>query len=306
MELAWIVAQQVAVIFLLILVGAVMKKKQMVTQTGIDQFTNLLLKVVTPCVLINAYQKELEVKLVRGLLVAVVFSLITNGVAILLSHLLFRKEPSKRYRINIFCSVYSNCGFMAIPLLSAALGSDGVFYGSAYLAVFSILYWTHGVYVYTAGDKNEISLKKAIFNPGVVGTTISLILFFAQIQLPSIVLEPIKHLANLNTPLSMIVLGFYLANLNIKRVIKSGGMYVVCAVRLVLIPLISIGIAKLLPMDQTVAQAVMISTACPSAAVSALFAKKYHLDADYASEIVSVSTLLSIITIPLIILLFQL
>lgn len=306
MELAWIVAQQVAVIFLLILVGVGMKKKNLVTQAGIDQFTSLLLWVVTPCVLVNAYQKEFETDLAWGLFMALVFAIITHGIAIALSHLLFRREPSKRYRINIFCSVYSNCGYMAIPLLSAALGADGVFYGSAYLAVFSLLYWTHGVYVYTDGDKNEISLKKAILNPGVVGTVISLIFFFAQIKLPIIVLDPIRHLANLNTPLSMIVLGSYLANLNVKKVVKNKGMYVVCAVRLIVIPLISIGIAKLLQLDETVARAVMISASCPTAAISTLFAHKYQLDADYSSEIVSVSTLLSIFTIPLIILIYQL
>ncbi len=306
MELAWIVAQRVAVIFLLILVGVGAKRKKLVTQEGIDQITSVLLKVVTPCVLVNAYQKEFEAELVRGLLVAMLFTLLTHGVAILLSHLLFRKEPSNRYRSNIFCSIYSNCGFMAIPLISAALGSEGVFYGSAYLAVFSVLYWTHGVYVYAGGDKNEISLKKAILNPGVVGTIVSLVLFFAQIRLPAIVLDPIKHLANLNTPLSMIVLGSFLANLDLKKVVKNRGMYFVCLMRLIIIPLISIGIAKALQLEETVARAVMISTACPSAAVSTLFAHKYHLDADYSSEIVSVSTLLSIITIPLIILVYQL
>lgn len=306
MELAWIVAQQVAVIFLLILVGVGIKKKNLVTQAGIDQFTSVLLKVVTPCVLVNAYQKEFEAELVRGLLVAMLFTVMTHGVAILLSHLLFRKEPTNRYRTNIFCSIYSNCGFMAIPLISAALGSDGVFYGSAYLAVFSILYWTHGVYVYADGDKNEISLKKAILSPGVLGTIVSLVFFFAQIKLPSILLDPIRQLANLNTPLSMIVLGSYLTNLDLKKVVKNRGMYLVCAMRLIVIPLISIGIAKVLQLDETVARAVMISTACPSAAVATLFAHKYHLDADYSSEIVSVSTLLSIITIPLIILIYQL
>ncbi|MBE7042036.1 MAG: AEC family transporter [Ruminococcaceae bacterium] len=306
MELALIVARQVAVVFLLILVGVIVKKKKMVTQEGIDQFTTLLLWFIAPAVLINAYQKELEMELVTGLLMAAIFAVLSHGAAILLSHLLFRKEPTKHYRIHIFCSVYSNCGYMAIPLLSAALGSDGVFYGSAYLAVFTLLYWTHGVYVYTGGDKKEISLKKALLNPGVVSTVISLILFFCQVKLPFIVLEPIKHLSNLNTPLSMIVLGSFLSNLNVKQVFKKKGLYVVCAMRLLVIPLISIGIAKLLQLDEIVAQAVMICTACPTAAVSTLFAHKYHLDADYSSEIVSVSTILSIATIPLMILLFQL
>lgn len=306
MEIAITVTQQVAVIFLLILVGLVMTKKNFLTQTGIDQITSLLLSVVTPCVLINAYQKDFEPKLAWQLLTATVFTIIVHVLAIVLCHLIFRKEPSKRYRINIFCAIYSNCGFMAIPLLSAALGSDGVFYGSAYLAVFTVFYWTHGVFVYTGGDRKAMSWKKAVLNPGVIGTLVSLGLFLGRIKLPVVLGDTIGYMAGLNTPLAMVVLGSYLAKLDWKKALKNKTMYFVCFLRLILIPLLAMGVAKVLGLNETVAQAVMISAACPTAAVSTLFANRFHLDADYSSEIVSVSTLLSIFTIPLIMMLFHL
>lgn len=306
MEIALTVAQQVIVIFLLILVGFVMTKKHFLTQTGIDQITSLLLSVVTPCVLIDAYQKDFEPRLAWQLLEAAVFTVILHVLAIGLCHLIFRREPTKRYRINIFCSIYSNCGFMAIPLLSAALGPDGVFYGSAYLAVFTIFYWIHGVFVYTGGDRKAMSWKKAVLNPGVIGTLVSLALFFAQIRLPYVLADSVGYLAGLNTPLAMVVLGSYLSKLDFKSALKNKTMYFVCFLRLILIPLLAMGVAKGLGLNETVAQAVMISAACPTAAVATLFANQYHLDADYSSEIVSVSTLLSIITIPLIMMLFHL
>lgn len=306
MEIAITVTQQVAVIFLLILVGLVMTKKKFLTQTGIDQITSLLLSVVTPCVLVNAYQKEFEMELAWGLFTAAGFTVVIHILSILLCHVIFRKEPTKRYRINIFCAVYSNCGFMAIPLLSAALGADGVFYGSAYLAVFTVFYWTHGVFVYTGGDKKAMSWRQAVLNPGVIGTLVSLGLFLARIKLPAVVGDTVGYLAGLNTPLAMVVLGSYLAKLDFSKALKNKTMYFVCFLRLILIPLLAMGVAWVLRLNETVAQAVMISTACPTAAVATLFANRFHLDADYSSEIVSVSTLLSIVTIPLIMILFHL
>ena len=306
MEIAWTVAQQVMVIFQLIMVGLVMTKKNFLTQTGINQITSLLLSVVTPCVLIDAYQKDFEPHLAWQLCTAAIFTVLLHVISILFCHFIFRREPTNRYRINIFCAIYSNCGFMAIPLLSAALGADGVFYGSAYLAVFTVFYWIHGVYVYTGGDRSAMSLKNALFNPGVIGTLISLILFLGQLRLPKVVGDSIGYLAGLNTPLAMIVLGSYLSKLNWKKALGNRSMYFVCFLRLLLIPLLAMALARLLRLDETVAQAVMISAACPTAAVATLFATRFHLDADYSSEIVSVSTLLSILTIPLIMMLFHL
>lgn len=302
MELSKLLTEQVIIIFILIAIGFILKKTNKINDTSAKQLANILLSIVTPCVLINAYQKEFQPELAINLLFASLFTLLLHIIMIILSALIFRKEPSQHYKINIFTSIYSNCGFMAIPLLSAVLGSDGVFYGSAYLAVFNILYWTHGVATYTGGVK-ELSIKKVFLNPGVIGVSISLILFFFNITLPKIIIEPVKYMAGLNTPLAMVVLGTYLANINFKKTLKQLSIYGVSFLRLILFPIIGIIIAKLLKMDETAANAVLISTACPSAAVATLFAARFGLDAEYSSEIVSITTLFSIATIPLVMLL---
>lgn len=296
MELSKLLAEQVIIIFLLIALGFILKKTNKIDESGAKQLTNILLTIVTPCVLINAYQKEFQPKLAVNLLYAALFTLVIHLVMILLSTLIFRKEPTERYKINIFTSIYSNCGFMAIPLLSAVLGNDGVFYGSAYLALFNILYWTHGVALY--GGVKNLSVKKVFLNPGVIGTAVSLVLFFLGITLPKVIIEPVQYMAGLNTPLAMVVLGTYLANIDFKKTLSKLSIYGVSALRLVIFPILGIAIAKFLKMDSTVAQSVLISAACPSAAVATLFAARFGLDAEYASEIVSVTTLLSIVTIP--------
>lgn len=303
MELSGIIFIQVLIIFMLMAVGFVLTKAGKLTDDGVKQMTEILLVIVTPCVLINAYQKDWDKELVSNLISAVLFSFVSLVVSILLCTAVFRKESSLKYRVSIFASVYSNCGFMAIPLLSAALGDMGVFYGSAYLAIFTILYWTHGIAMY-AGSLNEISARKIITNPGIIGTVTAVLLFAFQIKLPYAVGQTVSYLASLNTPLAMIIMGTYLAKVNIREALKNKSIYVVTALRLIVIPLITILFIKVVNIDDTVTKTILISSSCPTAAATALLASKYNLDAKYATEIVAVTTLLSIVTIPLILLLF--
>lgn len=303
MELSRIVFIQVMIIFVLMGVGFVCSKEKLIDEKGTRQMTDILLMIVMPCVLIKAYQKEFSPELIMGLLLAAFFALIIHVVGIVISTLIFKKEESLKYRVSIFSSVYSNCGFMAIPLLSAAVGSDGVFYGSAYLAVFTILNWTHGICLYS-GSLKEISIKRILKNPGIIGTVIAIILFVAGIKLPYVIGESVSYIAALNTPLAMIVTGAYLTKVDFKKALKNTSIYGVSVLRLVVIPIIAVIIAKLAGIEPLIAKSVLISAACPTAAIAALFATKYNLDSTYAAEAVSVTTILSVITIPLVILLF--
>ena len=300
MELGKIAAYQVAIIFILIAVGFGMKKRGQISEHGVRDMTNLLLNVVTPCVLVRAYQKPFEESLALGLLRCAGLAVISHAVGILLASLVFRKkDETKHNRINIFCAVYSNCGFMAIPLMQALLGDAGVFYGATYLAVFTPLYWTHGVAVYTGGVK-ELSWKKAILNPGVLGTVVSVILFVCRITLPNFLMESAGYMAYLNTPVAMVILGTFLAGVNFRKAFGHLSLYAVSFLRLLLIPLITLGIAYLLPMSLLEVQSVLLPAACPAATVATLFAARFHLDAEYSSELVAITTLVSIVTIPLI------
>lgn len=303
MELSGIVFVQVLIIFVLMSVGFVFAKAKLINEKGTRQMTDILLMVVAPCVLINAYQKEFSVDLVKGLLFAALFSVIIHIVGIVLSTLIFKKEETLRYRINIFSAIYSNCGFMAIPILTATLGTDGVFYGSAYFVIFNLLYWTHGICVYD-GSLRELSLRKIVRNPGIVGTLVAILLFALRIKLPYVLKESVTYIASLNTPLAMIVMGAYLTRVDLRKAIKNVSLYGVLALRLVVIPVIAVLIAKLMNLDELVAKAILIAAACPTASATALLAAKYDLDTAYATEVVSVTTIISIISIPLVLMLY--
>lgn len=314
MELSKIVANQVVIIFGLIAIGFVLTKLKMLTEKGVKEMTSVLLYVVAPCVIINAYEKEFSVSEAKRLVVAAMFTVVVHVIGIVISTVIFHRQDEKLHnRVNIFSTVYSNCGFMAIPLLSEALGTQGVFYGSMYLAIFTPIYWTHGVYVCTGGDKKEISLKKCFLNPGVIGTVVSIVLFatgfwFFDYPAPAQFVvntakSVISYMADLNTPVAMLILGYYLANISFVKCLKKPCIYLVSLLRLIVIPVIGIFVAKLMNIEPEVAKAVLIPAACPIATVATLFAARFNLDAEYSAEIVSISTLFSIVTIPCIVML---
>lgn len=296
------VVLNVFVMFLLMAIGFMLAKKKILTPDGVKQMTEMLLMTVVPCVIIDAYQRDFDIGMVKNLGLALFFATLMHIICIVIAPLVFRPREDKKDRISIFSVIYSNCGFMALPLIQSLYGSEGVFYAVAYITVFNILYWTHGIYVYTK-DIKQLSFKKAFTTPGVLGTLIGLVLFFLRIELPLPVAKTVSFMAALNTPVPMIILGTYLVNLNLKKTIKDGQLWAVCIFRLLVFPVIGIFVSTLINLPESVSMPLILSCACPAAAVATLFAVRYNLDSEYASETVSVSTLFSILTIPIILIL---
>src|SRR5690554_1429017 len=202
-ESALVVATQVLILFLLIAVGFVMAKIKWLDDNGVRQMTQLLLMIVTPCVIIDSFQMDYTSELMTGLVISTVSAIISHLVGIVLGKVLFKKRPESDRKILRFSIIFSNCGFMCIPLLYAVLGPIGVFYGSAYIAVFNIVQWTYGMILMT-GDKNDINMRRALVNPGTIGMALGLFFFLLRIRLPEVPATVVSGLAALNTPLAMI------------------------------------------------------------------------------------------------------
>jgi len=292
-------AVNVLVMLMLMAIGFVLTKKNILTSVGIKQITELVLRVAVPCLIINSYQREFEPEMAKNLAYSLAFSVMIHIVYIIIATFVFKKRPDKKDRISKFSIIYSNCGFMALPLIGSLYGGEGVFYAVAYVTVFNILYWTQGIYLYT-NDMKQLSFKKAFLTPGVLGAVIGMALFFAQITLPSPVAKTVEFMASLNTPLPMVILGTYLVNLNIKETLKNTSLWAVTQLRLIALPILTIFIIKLFNMESIMSMPLVLASACPAAAVATLFAVRYDLDSEYASQAVSFTTLLSIITIPII------
>lgn len=298
-EITQAVSMQVYIMFVLIIIGYILTKKNIITRKGSADISNILLTIVTPCVLIRSYQIDMNKNLLFTLAIAFAVSLFIHIIVALLAKLYFLPIKDKEQKVlNSFGGFASNCGFMGIPLLSATLGTQGVFYGSAYLAVFNCFVWTYGIHLFANG-KNGFDIKKLIFNPGIIGTAIAMLLFFFQIRLPKAIGNVVGYIADLNTPLAMLLLGSFLARVNLISTFKQPQIYAVSFLRLIISPTIAIIIFKLINTNITMSLAVIIAAACPIAAIGAIFAEKYNMDAGYCSQIASVTTIYSLITIPL-------
>lgn len=294
------IAQQVLVLFILIAVGFACGKKGILTDASSKKITDIVLYVVTPCVMISAFQRDFSMELLGSILITALCAAAIIAATIFIAKLVFRDKNESRKKVLQFSTVFSNCGFMSLPLQKAILGDDGWFYGSIFVAVFNVIVWTYGL-VMMSGDKKQLSIKKLAFNPGIVGVIVALIIFVLSIKLPYIVSQPIDYLAALNTPLPMLVIGFYLSQADFKKAFTDAGAYLAMLVRLVVVPLLSMAVMWLLGVDKTIIIACVIASAAPTAATTTMFAAKYDRDVELSVSVVASTTLVSIITMPLVV-----
>lgn len=298
------IAQQVLVLFILIGVGFACGKKGILTDASSKKITDIVLYVVTPCVMISAFQREFSMELLGNILITALCAAASIVATIFISKLVFHDKNEARKKVLQFSSIFSNCGFMSLPLQKAILGDDGWFYGSIFVAIFNVIVWSYGL-VMMSGDKKQMSVKKLAFNPGIVGVLIALILFVLRIKLPYIISQPVDYLAALNTPLPMLIIGFYLSQADLKKAFTDAGAYLAMAVRLVVVPLLTMTVMWLLKVDSTIMIACVIASSAPTAATTTMFAAKYDRDVELSVSIVASTTLVSIITMPIIVALAQ-
>ena len=294
-----IVAQQVAVLFVLMGFGAVMRKAGFFKENAIDGIVNVLLLVVTPCLIVDVFQRPFDPSMLKGLGLAFLIAVLTHLVLILLAKAVVHHRDVDIRRPLRLAAVFSNAGFMGIPLEQAVLGDVGVFYGIVYVVVFNLFMWSWGLKTMSGG----VNRLKMWVNPGTVGLALGAPFFFLSVKLPAVIGLPLHHMANLNTPLAMIVIGYALAGAEFGKVVRTGAVYVATLVRLVICPLLVI--AALYPfrhvLDRNMMLAMTVAASAPVAAMVSMFASKFNRDVDVSVAVVSGTTLLSILTMPVVI-----
>lgn len=294
MEIVSLLFRQNVTMFLYLFIGYVLFKKKVLTSGGSGEIGKLLLHVVMPAAIIKSYIKEYSGEMLTGFLISFAAALGALLLAMLVSALVFRRKSA----IRQFGASFSNAGFIGIPLVQMTLGEEAVFYVASFVAILNILQWTYGVFIMT-GDKTQISLKKITTNPIAVSLLIGLLLFFLPVKLPGIVTGVIGTLASMNGPLAMIVLGAYLAQISLKELFTDRLTYLCAAVRLLLIPLLTMLCLFLIPDSfGTVRLAVMLAAAAPVGSNVAIFAQVYGKEYTDAVKDVCLSTVLSIATMP--------
>ena len=293
-----IITNQIFKMLLLMLVGYFCYRMKLIDQQGNKSLANLLLMVVNPVLAIMALQADYSPHLVSGLLTAFVLAVLTHFLAIGLSKAAVRRTGNQDYSIERFSCIYANCGFMGIPLVQSILGGEGVLYITAYMTVFNIFSWTHGVALMT-GKAGWKDLKKGLLSPMILASGLGLILFFTQIRFPAVVADTLNYISGMNTPLAMLIAGISVAQTDLLSTLRNRKIYLICTVKLLLIPAITLCLLAVIRINATVACTVLIAAACPSAATCTAFSLRFQKNYRYASEIYAVTTVCSLATIPL-------
>ena len=213
-----------------------------------------------------------------------------------------------------FAAVFSNAGFIALPLAQALIDTDtcfeGSLYAAVYLAVFNIVLWTWGL-MDMSGERESMNLRKILCNPGIIGVVAGLILFTsplyvhigeqAGIRLPGVLMEAISAMAALNLPLPMFMVGYYLGKADLWAAFKDKWSYLCMALRLIVFPLAALGIMYVCGVRGNVLIVSVLGTSAPVGATTTIFAAKFNRDTELSVRLVSLSTILSMITMPLIV-----
>ena len=295
MSLTIILLKRLLVMFIFMGIGTFLYKRKYITEEGSKTLGNILIRLVLPCVIINGFITERSVEKLQRLGLSALLAVVLLLLSVVISKLTFRKDG-----IAVFAASFSNPGFFGIPLILAVLSGEAVFYVAPFIACLNIGQWTYGV-KQLKGEEYHADAKSILLSPFMIALAVGLLLFCGNIPVPEVAKDVISSAAGLNTPIAMMVNGVYLAKVDLKKMVTRKKAYGVSAIRLLVVPAISALILMLVPNTYLdLKLAILIATACPVGSNVAVYAQLHGKDYGYAVETVVMSTILSVISIPLV------
>ena len=292
---------QVIVLFIIMAVGFYAKKKKYLNNAVDTGMSELLINITLPFMIVTSFNIKYEAAMISNAQKILLYSFIIHIGIIFISKVLFFKLPKNKQQVFRFITIFSNVGFMGYPVLESIYGGVGVFYAAIFNIPFNLLVWTVGVMLYT-GEKDFKSIRKAMANPALIAVFIGLVLFVFSIRLPLPIETSLKLVGSTTTPLSMLVVGSMLAEMKIQDIFSDFSIYYATLVRLLIVPMIVYVVLKLIKADEMLLNICVILQAMPAAVSAAIIAEKYGGDSLLASKCIFITTIVSGITIPIVIL----
>jgi len=282
-------------------IGFYAKKKKFLNNVVDKGLSELLLNITLPFMIVTSFNIKYEVDMVSNAQKILIYSFLIHISLIFISKMFFFKLPKNKQQVFRFITIFSNVGFIGYPVLESIYGGTGVFYAAIFNIAFNILVWTVGVMLFT-GEKDFKSMRKSLANPALIAVIIGLIIFSFSIRLPLSIETSLKLVGSTTTPISMIIVGSMLAEMKFKDAFSDFSVYYAAVVRLFIVPIIVYIVLKLLKVDEFLLTICVILQAMPAAVMAPIIAEKYGGDSLLASQCVFITTIVSGITIPIIIL----
>ena len=291
-----LVAAQVGTLFLLMVVGYVLARLGHFSHVTQAQATTLLMYVVTPCLIVDTLQMSPTPELLRVMGQCLAVVMLTYLAFALLVGLFFRRQAADTRAVLRFGAVYGNTGFMGLPLVQGVLGDPGMIFAIVGQVAFNLLVWSHGVLV--MGERRSFSIRKLIVNPGILGSAVGIALFLLDLRLPGPVGQGVEFLGSMNTPLAMVIIGAQMASADLPATFRNPRLYLAAALKLIALPLLTAAVILPLSLDPVMYIAVVILAATPTAGTTAMFSQLFHRDVATAAQLITLTNLCCLITLP--------
>lgn len=291
----------------MIFMGYLIVKTGLVRDDDSKVLSKIILYLIVPCVIINTFQVDYTTDTVKGLLIAFAASVLTQVVLLIVisaaGKLLHLNE------VEVASVYYSNSGNLIVPIVTFILGQEWVLYGCVFMSVQLVFLWTHCKKIISR--EASYDWKKILLNINMISIFIGVVLFFTKIFLPEIIGNTLASVGTMIGPASMIVTGMLFAGMNLKQIFANKRVYFITFLRLIAVPLIALVLIKLSNLASFSADGnkiiliVFLAIITPSASTVTQMCQVYGNDSKYASAINVMTTLLSIITMPVMVMLFQ-
>ena len=270
-------------LFLIILAGVYGIKRKFINEEIQKGLTKILINITLPLLIINSFSVEFDESMKSNIGKAFLYSFIFLIVGGIVSKVfLIPIKDKEKKKVLQFANVFSNCGFVGFPIVSSIYGAEGVVYTAIFNMFFNIFVWSYGVALYS--DKlDKSSIKKVIINPGLVAVYIGLPIMLFNIHVPEYLSKSISTVGNMTTPLSMIIIGCILTQVNIKDAFKDWIVYYESIIRLIIIPITIFAIAKIIKDDSILMKTIIVLQAMPAGTMASIMAE--NLDKDLKHNI---------------------
>ncbi len=294
------VADSIIILFLLMGIGFAASKAKFLDRNGSKALSSFLVNIALPCLVVISMQIPVNAdtmeKTQTSLTLALVFFAISIAVAVIVPMFIPAKYSERG--VFSFMLVFSNLGFMGIPVTQAIFGTDAVFYTTLFMLPFNLLVFTIGILMLRPDMRMNFN-PKLFVNPGIIASIIGMLFFFTGFTIPSPVYDVMDYLGSTTTPLAMVVTGALLAMMPLSNLFSDYRIYILSAFRLLIIPVIVYLVISPYATDPVIFAIPVLLAAMPAAANSVILAEEYNADSSLASKGVFITTLLSIVTIPL-------
>lgn len=302
-----LLTKQIAELFIMILLGFILVKSSLLTKHDSKVLSTVALYIVTPCVIINAFQVQYSQDVKNGIILSFLAAIIVHIIYIAGVRII-----GKVYTLNGVekaTIIYTNAGNLIIPLVQELLGKEWVVYTTGYILVTTVFIWTHGRMLIC--EEKGFNVKDLLKNVNVIASVIGILLFALKIQLPFLITETMDSMSATIAPICMIVAGMLIAGMNVKDCLKNKRLYVITFLKMIVFPLFAVALFKFTNLSSMAKNGDMIllisllASVAPTAASVTQIAQIYDADSEYASAYYFITTMLCILTMPFFVWLYQ-